>query len=122
MTKSGLGGRRVLVVEGESRIAMLIRDTLEELGCNVVAIASRLQDACEKARTLDLDAAFLDVNLSGDSGLPVARELAGRGVPFVLVIGYGDSKIPAELRQTPTLQKPFLRTELERALVAALVR
>lgn len=120
MTQSDLSGRRVLVVEDESRIAMLIRDTLEDLGCEVVAVASRLQDALQKAASLEFDVALLDVNLNGEPSYPVANELAARGVPFVLATGYGSSKIPAELKQAPVLQKPFLRAELERVLLAAL--
>lgn len=120
MTKSDLRGRRVLVVEGESRIAMLIRDTLEDLGCEVVAIASRFQDALEKATGLVFDIALLDVNLGGQPSFAIASELAARGVPFVLATGYSSPTVPAELKQAPVLEKPFLRAELERVLLAAL--
>lgn len=120
MTRSHLSGRRVLIVEGESRIAMLVRDTLEELGCEVVAIASRFQDALEKAAALAFDIALLDVNLDGRPSFAIANELVARGVPFVLATGYGASTIPAELKKVPVLEKPFLRAELERVLLAAL--
>lgn len=120
MAKSDLGGHRVLVVEGESRIAMLIRDTLEDLGCKVVAMVSRLDDARTKAASLEFDIALLGVELSGESSFPMAHELAGRGTPLVLITGYGTTGIPSELKQVPVLQKPFRRVELERALLAAL--
>lgn len=121
MTGSDLRGRRVLVVEDESRIAMLIRDTLEDLGCEVI-LASRLDDARTKADSLDFDVALLDVDLNGESSLPIATRFAARGVRFVLATGYGASTIPEELKHVPVLQKPFLRVELERALLAALAR
>ncbi|HET8638403.1 MAG TPA: response regulator [Acidobacteriaceae bacterium] len=120
MTQSDLRGRRVLVVEDESRIAMLIRDTLEDLGCQVVAIASRLEEARARAASLEFDVALLDVDLHGEPGYPVADELAARDIPFVLVTGYGAPAVPADLEDAPSVQKPFLRAELERALRIAL--
>lgn len=120
MTQSGLSGRRVLVVEGESRIAMLIRDTLEDMGCEVVAMASRLAEARQKATSLAFDVALLDINLDGQSSFSLADEFAARGLPFVLATGYRASRIPTEFKHVPILQKPFLRAELERVLLTAL--
>ena len=120
MTQSELSGRRVLVVEDESRIAMLIGDVLEDLGCEVVALASRVDEALEKVASLDFEVALLDVNLNGEPSYPVADELAARGMPFVLATGYGAARIPAQLKHAPVLQKPFLRADLERALLTAL--
>jgi CheY-like chemotaxis protein len=119
MSGSGLSGCRVLVVEDESRIAMLIRDTLEDLGCEVVAVASRLEEARKKASSLEFDVALLDVNLDGEPSFPIAYDLLARGVPCVLATGYGVSRIPADLKDIPVLQKPFLRAELERTLLRA---
>lgn len=119
MTQSGLSGRRVLVVEGESRIAMLVRDILEDMGCEVVT-ASRLGDARQKAASLAFDVALLDIDLDGQPSFRLADELAARGIPFVLATGYRASKIPPEFKQVPVLQKPFLRAELERVLLTAL--
>lgn len=115
-----LSGRRVLVVEDESRIAMLIRDTLEDLGCEVVGIAARFDDALEKATSLPFDVALLDVNLNGEPSYPIAQALAERGRAFVFATGYGTSNLPESLHNAPVLQKPFLRSDLERALRAAL--
>jgi DNA-binding response OmpR family regulator len=121
MAKADLGGRRVLVVEDEPRISMLIRDTLEDLGCKVV-LASHLEHARAKAASLQLDVVLLGASLNGQPGYPLAKELAARGVPFVLVTGYGDDRVPDEISGAPVLQKPFLRAELERILAAALDR
>lgn len=115
-----LRGRRVLVVEDESRIAMLIRDTLEDIGCEVVATATRFDDALEKAISLPFDVALLDVNLNGEPSYPIAQALAERGRAFVFATGYGVSNLPAALHDAPVLQKPFMRRDLERALRAAL--
>ena len=115
-----LGGRRVLVVEDESRIAMLIRDTLEDMGCEVVATAARFDDAFQKATSLPFDVALLDVNLNGETSYPIAQALAERGRAFVFATGYGLSNVPESLHNAPVLQKPFMRRDLERALRAAL--
>lgn len=115
-----LSGRRVLVVEDESRIAMLIRDTLEDMGCEVVGIATRFDDAFEKAASLLFDVALLDVNLNGESSYPIAQALADRGRAFVFATGYGTSNLPEALHDAPVLQKPFMRRDLERALRQAL--
>ncbi|HEX6613998.1 MAG TPA: response regulator [Rhodanobacteraceae bacterium] len=122
MIESGLGGRRVLVVESESRIARRIRDTLEDLGCEVVAIASRLAEARARAGTLEFDIALLDLELNGESCLEIATDLSERGIPFVLTVGDGTTKIPPELKHAPVLPKPFLRSELERSLLVTLAR
>jgi len=117
---SDLSGRRVLIVEDESRIAMLIRDTLEDMGCEVVATATRFDDAFEKATSLPFDVALLDVNLNGEASYPIAQALAERGRAFVFATGYGISNLPATLHDAMVLQKPFMRRDLESALRAAL--
>lgn len=114
-----LAGRRVLVIEDESMVAMLIEDTLVGLGCEVVGSASRFDEAVEKARSLSFDVAVLDVNLRGRQTLPIAQALAERGVPFLFATGYGEASLPEPLRKVPVLQKPFHLRDLERALRAA---
>ena len=112
----GLAGTRVLVVEDEALVSMLVEEYLDELGCEVVGVASRLEDALEKARALALDAAVLDVNLAGRLSYPVAELLRARGVPFVFATGYGLSGLPDELRGAPVLAKPFRQDQLAAAL------
>lgn len=120
MANTDLSGRRVLVVEDESRIAMLIRDTLEDMGCEVVATAARFEDALQKATSLPFDVALLDVNLDGQPSYPIAQALADRGRAFVFATGYDTSNVPQALHNAPVLQKPFMRRDLERALRQAL--
>jgi CheY-like chemotaxis protein len=115
-----LAGRRVLVIEDESMVTMLLQDTLADIGCEVVGLASRFKDAMEKATSLSFDVAILDVNLNGHQTFPIAEALARRGSAFVFASGYGVASLPASLRLTPILQKPFQQPELERALREAL--
>jgi CheY-like chemotaxis protein len=116
----GLMGRRILVIEDEAMVSMLIEDALIDMGCVVVAFASRFDDGLAKARTLAFDAAILDVNLAGERSFGIADALRQRKLPFVFATGYGMGSIPEPLRNAPILQKPFSPPELERALLAAL--
>lgn len=115
-------GLRVLVVEDESIVTMLIEDTLLDLGCEIAGIASRFDEALEKARSLDIDAAILDVNLNGDKTFPIAELLAGRGIPFVFATGYGAAGLPEKFRDAPILAKPFQNADLRRALAQSIAQ
>jgi CheY-like chemotaxis protein len=106
-------GIKVLLVEDEGTVAMLIEEMLEDLGCTVVASVPRLALAREKAGTAEVDLAILDVNLAGERVFPVAEILRGRGVPFLFSTGYGASGLPEEFAQSPVLHKPFSENELQ---------
>jgi DNA-binding response OmpR family regulator len=117
-----LAGSRVLIVEDEALVTMFLEDVLAEIGCKVAGLASRFQDAMEKARSVPFDVAILDVNLHGERTFPIAESLMERGTPFVFATGYGGASIPARMKGVPVLPKPFRRFELERALHAAMGR
>lgn len=113
--------QRIFVVEDEFLIRMLIEDMLADLGYAVAGVAGRIDEAEELARTIDCDLAVLDVNLEGSDVFPVADILAGRGVPFVFVSGYGARVLPESYRGRLTLQKPFQIDDLKRTLSDALL-
>lgn len=116
-----LNGRRVLVVEDESLVAMLLQTILEDMGCTPVGPASNIDDGEAMARdTTDLDAALLDVNVAGRQVFPVAEALRARGVPFVFSTGYGEGGLPDEWRGNPTIQKPFTESAVRDALMKAM--
>jgi CheY-like chemotaxis protein len=112
-----LTGLRVLVVEDEPIIAMMLEDCLGDLGCSVTAVASRLNDALKQARALDLDVGVLDVNLAGELSYPVAEVLRERAVPFVFATGYGTDATPASLKSAPVLSKPYRVEQLAKILL-----
>lgn len=117
------GPKRILVVEDEIMIQLLLEDMLDELGYTVAAQAARIDQALAAAKTAELDLAILDVNVNGETIAPVADVLAARGVPFVFASGYGEHGLPAAHRDRPALKKPFqmdgLGRMLERALAEA---
>jgi CheY-like chemotaxis protein len=116
----GLQNKRILVVEDELMIRMLLEDMLGELGCTIAAEAARIEEALEAARSVDFDLAILDVNLNGQAISPVADALAARGTPFVFATGYGERGLPEAYRDRPTLKKPFQMDGLKRLLQNAL--
>src|SRR5215468_1419490 len=83
---------RVLLVEDEALIAMMMEDMLEEFACEVSATAGELDQAIEAARTQAFDMAFVDINLRGVPAWPVAEVLRERGIPFAFVTGYGTAE------------------------------
>ncbi len=114
---SGLAGLRVLVVEDEAAIALLLEDMLLDLGCEVLGPVGRLPDALKLAEADAIDVAILDVNLAGVAIYPVADALRLRGVPFLFSTGYGAGGIDAAFRDSPVLQKPFSQDDLEAKLL-----
>jgi CheY-like chemotaxis protein len=111
---------RVLFVEDEPLVAMMIEDMLIDLGVEVVGPASRVDQALALAREADMEAAVLDINVGGQSTYEVADLLRQRGVPVIFATGYGSSALPERFRGTPTLHKPFERSRFEEVMQAAL--
>jgi CheY-like chemotaxis protein len=119
---SELAGLRVLVVEDEASIALMIEDMLQDLGCEIAASVARLGDACAAAATAEIDLAVLDVNLDGQPVFPVARILHERKIPLVFSTGYGAGGLPAEFSGHPVLGKPFSMSSLQQTLALAVGR
>jgi CheY-like chemotaxis protein len=114
--QAALSGKRILVVEDEAIVAMLIEDILMDHGAAVVGPAARIETAMELADGEAIDAAVLDVNLAGATTAPVAERLRARGIPFAFATGYGVSGLPAGFEDSPLLQKPFQEHDLTAVL------
>lgn len=114
-----LGRRRILVVEDEALVAMLIEEFLHDAGAEVVGAVGSVAEALSliEQMTSDggLDGAVLDIHLDGEAVTPVADRLAALGVPFLFATGYGDDRGRGEHATAPILHKPFAFA----ALVAA---
>ena len=108
-------GCRVLIVEDEMMVAMLVEDMLIDLGFDVVGPAYRLSDGLLLAEREPIDMALLDVNLNGARSFPVAAVLTERGIPFVFATGYGLMGVQAEYPGVPVVSKPFTSAKLHEA-------
>ena len=104
---TGLHARRILVVEDDALIAMLIEETLIDEGCVVIGPAATLAAALALARDEEIDAAVLDVDLAGSRTDAVADLLASRGIPFLFATGYGDRAAASAHANAPVIGKPF---------------
>jgi CheY-like chemotaxis protein len=107
---------RVLVVEDEVIVAMLVEDVLSELGYQVIGIATNLNQALAFARDRVFDLAVLDINLAGEMSFPVADILRERRIPFLFVSGYTSGGLTEEYRSEPRLRKPFRTPDFAKAI------
>ena len=114
-----LNGLRILIVEDEAAISLLLEDMLLDFGCEVVGPAGRLAAALDLAASETFDLAILDVNVAGEPIYPVAEALDARRVPFVFSTGYGSAGIRDLYRDRPVLQKPFAQHDLRQKLLLA---
>lgn len=108
--------QRVLLVEDEILVAMLIEDMIDTMGLDHVATANRLEQGIALASELDIDCAILDVNLAGARSFPIADVLKKRGIPFVFATGYGRDGIAEPHSDVPVLGKPLRLQDLRDAI------
>jgi CheY-like chemotaxis protein len=113
-------GTRVLLVEDELLVSWTTQDVLEALGCTVIGPAASVSQALETIAAQAIDAAVLDLNLSGELSYPIADSLASRGVPYVFLTGYGAASIRKGYGSACALQKPLRRGDLVSALAGLL--
>ncbi len=117
-----LAGLRLLIVEDETLVAMLIEDILSEAGCVIVGPAASREQALELARSESYDGALLDVNLAGEPIYPVAEVVAERQIPFVFVTGYGGASLDPRFSGSAAVQKPFGADTLIAAVLDGIAR
>jgi CheY-like chemotaxis protein len=113
---SDLQGLRVLVVEDEFIVLVMLEEMLSELGCEIAGSVSRVAEALKLIPSLKLDAAVLDINLGGAKVYPVAEALAARNVPIIFATGYGCAGILERWQDRPVVQKPYGLYQLADAL------
>ena len=113
-------GLVVLVVEDEFLIAMDLEAMLKEHGWHLLGPAATVAEALALLEVGKMpDVALLDVNLRGETVVPVAEVLRERGVPIVLASAYNHAASMADvLAGAPNVGKPAQ----ERHLLAALKR
>jgi CheY-like chemotaxis protein len=117
-----LAGRRVLVIEDEMLILMMIEDMLADLGCESVAVASKIGPAISLIEGQDFDTAMLDMNLNGIESYPVADALSARDVPYFFSTGNSLIDMKDGYRDHDVLKKPFTFEQLSSMLSRSLLR
>ena len=106
----------IFLVEDEALIRMMIIGMLDELGHSVVAEAGNIQEGMVLAETAEFDVALLDINVGGESIVPIAEIVRGRGLPFLFITGYAQIGLSEPFVEQPVLQKPFVITSLADAI------
>ena len=111
---AGMAGaaRKILVVEDEALVAMLVEDALLDAGFGVIGPAATVEEALALLERETPDAVVLDLNLAGETSTPVADWLAARGIPYVIATGYGATGLPAGHKDAMVLAKPYDPAEL----------
>jgi CheY-like chemotaxis protein len=107
---------RVLVVEDEALIKMMLLDMLEELGHKVTAAVSIIPEAMQQLQQDRPDVVLLDVNLSGELSYEVANHCTVEGIPVILTTAYTAADVPEGLSHCPVLAKPFSMDALRDAI------
>ena len=99
--------RRILVIEDEALVAMLVEDALMDAGFGVIGPARSVAEAMSLLASEEPAAVVLDLNLGGETSISVADALVARGIPFVVATGYGAAGLPESHRHVPVLPKPY---------------
>ncbi len=111
------GTQKILIVEDEPLIAMMLEDFLDALDRVVAGTADSVASALELVEAGGIDAAIMDVNLrGGETSWPIADALTARGIPFVLATGGAGDMIHENYRSRPILSKPFTMDSVEKVL------
>ena len=108
----GRNGGKVLLVEDESTVALMVEEFLSELGLRVVGPFGSVDDAMRALRETSPDAAVLDINLGNKSVYPVADVLLEKKVPVAFISGYGAEAVDPRYAHLPLVQKPIDRRVL----------
>lgn len=106
---------RVLIVEDDALIGMMLSDMFEALDLPAPALAASMVEAMEMIEAESFRGALIDVHLGGEKGWPIAEILASRNIPFAFTTG-GGTQVPEAFADRPVVMKPFRLQELERTV------
>ena len=113
---------KVLVVDDEPLIAMLLADWLEEQGVEVIGPAHTVAQAMALIEEGKVDAAVLDVSLAEGKSYAAADLLASKGIPFAFATGHGAEGIDPRFKDIQIISKPFNFDGVQKMLAALLKR
>ena len=110
---------RILVVEDEAMICMLLEDMVLDCGGELVGPVARFDDGLELAHKAEFGVAVLDLNLNGTLSYPIAEVIRERGIPVIVATGYRADGVLDRFSDCPTLQKPFSQQDFAEAVAGA---
>jgi DNA-binding response OmpR family regulator len=117
--KGTLVGRRVLVVEDEAMVALMLDEVLTLAGCVVIGPAGTTTEALALLERETIHCAVLDVKLTDGMSFPVADALAARAIPFIVTTGYGQDQIDG-FDGAPVVRKAYIADEVIEAIAGIL--
>lgn len=100
-------GARVLVIEDNAIVALDLQEMLRALGAGAVTLAGSIDEAQAALEAATFDLALLDLDLDGESAMPIAEALAARSIPFAFATGREAPRAPDGAAGAPVLAKPF---------------
>jgi DNA-binding NarL/FixJ family response regulator len=116
---------RILIVEDEIITAKAIEKSLQELGYEVIGIASTGEDAFDKAASMRPNLVLMDIKLKGlaDGVTTTQRIQIYFGIPVVYLTAHSDDETVRRVMHSQPygyLVKPFNEKELQDAIERAL--
>ena len=111
-----MSARKILLIEDEPMIAMLLEDFLDMFDYDSIGPAETVESACALVEAGGFDAAIMDINLNGETAWVVADMLKARAIPFAISSGTSDSDIPQAHKNAPLLTKPYMMADVETIL------
>lgn len=108
----GIEGKRILIIEDEPLIGMVLIDYLQDASCVPVGPAQSADKAQQMATHETVDAALVDGNLAGRRVDQIVAALRDRGIPFAFVTGYGREALPPGFEAAPIIEKPFTEQQV----------
>lgn len=116
---------RVLLAEDEFLCAIGLRNNLESLGYEVVAVATTGNELIDMTRSLKPDLIISDINMPKPNGLEAIKIINSEmDIPSIITSSYNDSHIDesTKLNIFYYLIKPINKEELNAAIKIALSR
>ena len=107
--------KRILLVEDEPLVAMMMTQMIRDLGGEVVGPYGSMAEA-SGAVLESIDAAMLDVNVAGELVYPLAERIAAFRKPMVFLTGYDAKSIDPRFSKSAILTKPIDERELTAVL------
>ncbi len=118
---------KIIVVEDEVLVGLDIKNTLEDLGYDVVSVFAEAGQLLNYLQDRTPDLILMDIHLKGDmDGIDAAREVYDRyGIPVLFLTAFANTEVICRAREVGAygyLLKPFKNQELEAMVEVALFK